>query len=638
MADDVIDVKAVNTDAWLPSDYVISGRYELLRPLGSGGWGQVYLAQDRVLGRRVAVKRLLPSLAADPEAVSRFHREASVVASIQDAHVLTIFDTLEDGDNHYMVMEYADAGTLSQAISLEGAYNPFEALSVTIDICKGLRAVHDKGIIHRDVKPANVMFFSGNAGLPISKLGDFGIALQPEEQRLTPTNNVLGTLIYLSPEQATRGDKLTVASDIYSLGVMLYEMLSGQLEEPMFLQSLANEKEGLGLQAYAIFPEPIQPILFRALQANPEERFQTTDEMLQALERARGRLTASMATQRLLEQTLAEMRNTHPELAADFYEPSGDTPLPSPPRPQTPAPAPAAANPTAPATPAGATTGTALESQAATPRWIIATLAVLILVVAATLSYVAYNSFFAAPTPAATVADVPGTVEVAAVSTATPSPAVPPTGQPVVVLPTSTPTRTPSPTPRPTPTPTPSPTPTATIAQAPVTLSGPASLDLVFRDVGLFGRVQTLSANNQAATVDYQEGSTLWGEAITNIGARSFQINRDDLEDPATLLPDNFNLDIQVSPALQAAVDPSQGPPSIVPERGDFWVGQIRCGSATPPDAVEDHSLTVRLLEDGRVRAERTVFVNIVSSPACAGGGDGGSGSAPTTPTPPSNR
>ena len=168
---------------------VILDRYELLRVLGSGGWGRVYLANDQLLNRLVAIKQLVPRLAADSAAVNRFKREASAVASIRDPYVLTIHDIYECGAQHYMVMEYADAGTLAQRMRLEGVLPPYEAMSVAIDICKGLRAIHLKGIIHRDVKPANVMFFSRPDTVPVAKLGDLGIALQQEEgERLTPSD------------------------------------------------------------------------------------------------------------------------------------------------------------------------------------------------------------------------------------------------------------------------------------------------------------------------------------------------------------------------------------------------------------------------------------------------------------------
>ncbi|RME50704.1 MAG: serine/threonine protein kinase, partial [Caldilineae bacterium] len=299
-------------DAWFPKGKIIAGRYELARPLGSGGWGQVYLARDRVLGRQVAVKRLLPSLSVDEEAVERFHREASVIASVQDPHVLTIFDTIREGDDHFIIMEYADAGTLSQALRWEGMFNAFETLNVAIDVCKGLRAVHNKGIIHRDIKPANVLFFSRSDGFPLSKLADFGIAIQPDDQRLTPQQRVLGTLIYLSPEQVSGYARLTPASDLYSLGVIMYEMMAGELDEPFFLRRIEDLGHQEGLEHFARFPEPLQPTLYRVLQSRPAARFQSADEMLQALERTRGRLTASLATQRILEETLEEMRRRTP--------------------------------------------------------------------------------------------------------------------------------------------------------------------------------------------------------------------------------------------------------------------------------------------------------------------------------------
>ncbi|MEJ2560761.1 MAG: serine/threonine-protein kinase [Anaerolineae bacterium] len=281
-----------------PGDIILD-RYQLVRQLGSGGWGRVYLANDRMLHRNVAIKQLLPRLAADAAAVSRFMREASVIASIRDQHVLTIHDIAETDGQHYMVMEYADAGTLAQMMQLEGTISPYETLSIAIDVCKGLRAVHNKGVVHRDVKPANVMFFSRTDGLPVAKIGDFGIALQPEDERLTPSDNVVGTLIYLSPEQASSSHVITHSSDLYSLGVVLYEMMSGELQEPLFVNPIfANNNNNSDVfQSLGMFPEPVRPLLIRALQRKPEDRFQNADEMLQALQRARSRLTVSFTTQ-----------------------------------------------------------------------------------------------------------------------------------------------------------------------------------------------------------------------------------------------------------------------------------------------------------------------------------------------------
>jgi serine/threonine-protein kinase len=288
---------------------VILERYELVRLLGSGGWGRVYLANDQMLHRPVAIKQLLLRLAADPSAVSRFLREATVIASIREPHVVTIHDIAERDGQHYMVMEYADAGTLAQVLQLEGTLSPYEALSVAIDVCQGLRAVHNKGIVHRDVKPANVMFFSRTDAMPVAKIGDFGIALAPQDERLTPADNVVGTLIYLSPEQASSSAIVTRAADLYSLGVMLYEMMSGELQEPLFLNPLFASGDTTELyQQLGMFPDPVRPLLIKALKRKPEDRFQDADEMLQALQRARSRLTVSFTTQAFDPVALEELQ------------------------------------------------------------------------------------------------------------------------------------------------------------------------------------------------------------------------------------------------------------------------------------------------------------------------------------------
>jgi len=605
-------------DAWFSKDYLVAGRYKLKRPLGSGGWGQVYLAKDQELGRRIAIKRLLPSLVADPEAVSRFHREASVVASIQDPNVLTIFDIIQEGDDHYIVMEYADAGTLSQALSLQGFLAPFEALSVAMDICKGLRAVHSKGIIHRDIKPANVMFFSLSDGFPLSKLGDFGIAVQSDDPRITANNTVLGTLIYLAPELASRFSEPTPASDIYSLGALIYEMMTGELDEPFFLKRIGEQSKLQGMEHFAMLPEPLQLPLFRLLQYRPAARLQSADEALQALKLTYGRLTASLATQHLLEQTVAEMTHTSqpttsPSVAA--ISPSSDASAEKP--------------------------VTEPKSKALTSRRLVIALIVTVLLLAASiLSRVFnYDAFVMLPTTSSSLeqstesgfvvtpkrAPSPSPISTitrsklsslitnsTSISTSTPSSKSNSSATPISSA-TSTASATT----------TASTTPTSTSIGSEDRLTGPISLGLTLRNTGIRGdEVIQVSPEAQDEAIEYQEGRTIWGEVKSIIGSQTFQIDRQNLNDLSALLPEYFSLEIEASPMLLDAIEKKANRrPGIYARRGDFWIGQIRCGSATPPDTVKDHTLTVRLFEEGQLRAEKTVAIKIITNLACRSGG-----------------
>jgi len=475
-----------------------------------------------------------------------------------------------------MVMEYADAGTLAQMMQLEGVLSPFEALSVAIDVCKGLRAVHSKGIVHRDVKPANVMFFSRTDGLPVAKIGDFGIALQSKDERLTPSDSVVGTLIYLSPEQASSYHSITHASDLYSLGVILYEMLTGELQEPLFVNPLFSQDTSEVYRQLGSIPEPIRPLLVKTLRRKPGDRFQSADEMLQALERARSRLTASFTTQ--------------------FFEPLAVAPLESQPTPG-----------------------------AKLPVRLLASIAVtlVLLIVGAMAAFGLSNS---AAKPTATPTSPP--------AVAASSPGVTATLTPTSTF-TPTPTASPAPTPTPSPTLSPTPSPAVRVG-APTRVRGPASLSLVLRDS--FNAPQGVYVVNEEESASrpivYLEGTYLWGEVVTRIGDTVFQFNRDDpdREDPRQHLPPYLELKIEYSPDLRAAMqNPVTDPPGFDSKTGEFWVGRFRCGSAVPSWR-SPYWISVQLLEDGREIASGRYVIGVLTDPECIEGEEGG------PPGPPSKR
>ena len=216
---------------------LISGRYELGDRLGSGGMSSVYKATDRVLERTVAVKILAEHLSDDDKFVARFRREALAVAKLIHPNIVQVYDTGVDDDRHYIVMEYVEGRSGAQLLQARGRLGPETAVEIGAQACAGLDYAHRQGIIHRDVKPGNLMVIGGPAGAPrpgatahdpptgemTVKLTDFGIARAAEQTRLTQVGSVVGTAAYLAPEQA-RGEEATPASDVYALGVVIYQL------------------------------------------------------------------------------------------------------------------------------------------------------------------------------------------------------------------------------------------------------------------------------------------------------------------------------------------------------------------------------------------------------------------------------
>jgi len=427
------------------------------------------------------------------------------------------------------------------------------------------------------VKPANVMFFSRTDGLPVAKIGDFGIALSPQDERLTPSDNVVGTLIYLSPEQASSSPVVTRAADLYSLGVVLYEMMSGELQEPLFLNPLfAKGDSGEVYQQLNMFPDPVRPLLIKSLQRKPENRFQDADEMLQALQRARSRLTVSFTTQ--------------------TFEPIVfEEPQPEP------------------------------KAQSRFPIRLLAiaaiTLVLLVVGAMATFGLVSGSTRSTPePTPALLVAN--------------PSPTHTPTVVPTTTSTSTTLLPTATPTPRSSPSPTPSPSSTAGVGTSvPTRASGPVSLTLLLRDTqNAPGSVYAVK-DRSAAPITYLEGSYLWGEVATQIGSTVFKIDRDASEPggPTQQLPPYLKLNIVYSGALQAAMrDLSNDPPGFNEKTGEFWVGRFRCGSAIPA-ANSPYRITVQLLEDDQETARQQYVIGVQSKSNCSdGSSDDDSGGPPT--------
>lgn len=264
---------------------ILSGRYETAERLGTGGMSNVYKATDRILERTVAVKVLAEHLSDDERFVARFRREALAVAKLIHPNIVQVYDTGVDEDRHYIVMEYVEGRSGAQILQRHGPVEPEIAAEIGIQSCAGLDYAHRRGIIHRDVKPGNLMIVGGpvGGGEMVVKLTDFGIARAIEQTRITQVGSVVGTAAYLAPEQV-RGEEATPATDVYALGVVLYQFLTGRLPyEGSSLAELAvrqqNEKP-LPPDTYnSEVPETLGAAVLRALEGDPNRRYASADEL-----------------------------------------------------------------------------------------------------------------------------------------------------------------------------------------------------------------------------------------------------------------------------------------------------------------------------------------------------------------------
>src|SRR3954454_6110724 len=205
-----------------PATRVFANRYELGEEIGHGGMADVYLAHDRLLDRRVAVKVLLPEFASDAISVERFRREAQAAAGLNHPHIVAVYDWGEEDDTSFIVMEYVPGQTLRELMQTYGRLSAMDAARIAAEIADALSFAHAHGVVHRDVKPGNVLITPQGQ----VKVTDFGIARAETSEPLTKTGAVLGTATYFSPEQA-QGFALDGRSDVYALGVVLYEMVTG---------------------------------------------------------------------------------------------------------------------------------------------------------------------------------------------------------------------------------------------------------------------------------------------------------------------------------------------------------------------------------------------------------------------------
>src|ERR1044072_8577139 len=263
---------------------VFDGRYKIIRKLGAGGMADVYLAEDQELGRRVAIKILNDRHAADDQFVERFRREAKNAAGLSHPNIVSIYHRGDSEGTYYIAMEYLDGRSLKELIVARGSAPTRTAIEYARQVLAALGAAHKQGIVHRDIKPHNVLV--GPEGR--LKVTDFGIARSGASQ-MTEVGSIIGTAQYLSPEQA-RGSPVDQTSDVYAVGVVLYELLTGQVpftgDTPLEIaMKHLSEVPKPPSELRPEVPHDLDSVVLRALAKDPGERYQTAEEMDADLER-----------------------------------------------------------------------------------------------------------------------------------------------------------------------------------------------------------------------------------------------------------------------------------------------------------------------------------------------------------------
>src|SRR5262249_2710174 len=268
----------------LPPGTMLAGRYQIVDLLGVGGMGAVYKAFDRQLTRLVALKTILPEMAGTPTALKRFKQEVLLAQSIVHKNVVRIFDIGEDGGTKFITMDFIEGVDLKNLIKEKGKLPPTEAAGILRQVCQGLEAAHAAGVVHRDLKPQNIMIEKDGHIVVM----DFGIARSGESRGATQTGAFLGTPEYMSPEQA-KTENVDARSDIFSIGLIFYELLTGKLPfqgktvlETMFKRTM--ERAIPPAEIDATVPKGANDIVNKCLQIEREKRYQSVSELLEDLE------------------------------------------------------------------------------------------------------------------------------------------------------------------------------------------------------------------------------------------------------------------------------------------------------------------------------------------------------------------
>jgi eukaryotic-like serine/threonine-protein kinase len=260
----------------------INSRYRLERPLGHGGMASVHLARDTELDRPVALKLLAENLGGDESVHRRFVREARLAAGLSHPNVVSVFDAGDDGGRPYIVMEYVDGENLAELLARRGRIPADEARGLALQAAQGLAHAHAAGLVHRDVKPQNLILRRDGT----LKIADFGIARAAEATALTQAGTVLGTAAYLSPEQAL-GKEVTPATDVYSLGVVLYELLTGRT--PFQVETLDDLAQRPAMEVAPVrelapeVPRDLEDVVMHCLARNPDYRPRDGAQLAQEL-------------------------------------------------------------------------------------------------------------------------------------------------------------------------------------------------------------------------------------------------------------------------------------------------------------------------------------------------------------------
>ncbi len=308
---------------------ILGGRYELLEKIGEGGMSEVYKARCNKLNRFVAVKILKKQFADNEDIAQKFKREATAIANLSDANIVNVLDVGTQDDMDYIVMEYVSGKTLKELINYSGKLNYNTAIKIALQIAKALDCAHRNNIIHRDIKPQNILVTeSGEV-----KVSDFGIAKSTDSQTITNTTSIIGSAHYLSPEQA-KGTYIDFRSDIYSFGVVLYEMVTGRLpfegDSPVTVALKHLQEEPVPPKNInPAIPDSLNKLILKAMQKEPIKRYQNAKEIIQDLQKIQenpdviiGANLSNIDNDSTIIMTPINTNNTSPisKLEDDYYD------------------------------------------------------------------------------------------------------------------------------------------------------------------------------------------------------------------------------------------------------------------------------------------------------------------------------